>query len=183
VRINEAGEKAGVKVSVNDMLIKACAMALIAHPDANASYTDKGVAQHKSAHVSVAVAIQGGLITPVVRDAQSEGPRADRGRDEGSCDAGAREEAEAAGIHGRHVLDLEPRHDGHQGQFASIINPPEGMILSVGAGEKRCGEGRQVVVKDDKRRDRDDGGWRDEAVTLTKHCFAITAWSMARWHA
>jgi pyruvate dehydrogenase E2 component (dihydrolipoamide acetyltransferase) len=73
VRINEAGEKAGVKVSVNDMLIKACAMALMAHPDANASYTDKGVAHHKSAHVSVAVAIQGGLITPVVRDAQSKG--------------------------------------------------------------------------------------------------------------
>ncbi|RYZ11114.1 MAG: pyruvate dehydrogenase complex dihydrolipoamide acetyltransferase, partial [Alphaproteobacteria bacterium] len=61
-RINEAGEKAGVKVSVNDMLIKACAMALMANPDANASYTDKGVAQHKSAHVSVAVAITGGLI-------------------------------------------------------------------------------------------------------------------------
>ncbi len=73
VRINEAGEKAGVKVSVNDMLIKACAMALMAHPDANASYTDKGVAQHKSAHVSVAVAIPGGLITPVVRDAQTKG--------------------------------------------------------------------------------------------------------------
>ena len=72
-RINEAGEKAGVKVSVNDMLIKACAMALMANPDANASYTDKGVAQHKSAHVSVAVAITGGLITPVVRDAQSKG--------------------------------------------------------------------------------------------------------------
>ena len=73
VRINEAGEKAGVKVSVNDMLIKACAMALMQHPDANASYTDKGVAQHKSAHVSVAVAIPGGLITPVVRDAQTKG--------------------------------------------------------------------------------------------------------------
>ena len=56
VRITEAGQSAGVKVSVNDMLIKACAMALMAQPDANASYTDRGIARHKSAHVSVAVA-------------------------------------------------------------------------------------------------------------------------------
>ena len=143
VRINEAGEKAGVKVSVNDMLIKACAMALMAHPDANASYTDKGVAQHKSAHVSVAVAIPGGLITPVVRDAQSKG-LAQIAAEMKDLAARARDK------------NLKPQEYmggtfsisnlGMMGirQFASILNPPEGMILSVGAGEKRA------VVKDDK---------------------------------
>jgi pyruvate dehydrogenase E2 component (dihydrolipoamide acetyltransferase) len=143
VRINEAGAAAGVKVSVNDMLIKACAMALMAHPDANASYTDKGVAQHKSAHVSVAVAIPGGLITPVVRDAQTKGL--------------AQIAAEMKDLAAR-ARDKKLKPQEYMGgtfsnsnlgmmgirQFASIINPPEGMILSVGTGEKRA------VVKDDK---------------------------------
>jgi pyruvate dehydrogenase E2 component (dihydrolipoamide acetyltransferase) len=143
VRINEAGAAAGVKVSVNDMLIKACAMALMAQPDANASYTDKGIARHKSAHVSVAVAIEGGLITPVVRDAQSKGL--------------AQIAAEMKDLAARaRTRKLKPQEYmggtfsisnlGMFGikAFASIINQPEGMILSVGAGEKR------PVVKDDK---------------------------------
>jgi pyruvate dehydrogenase E2 component (dihydrolipoamide acetyltransferase) len=142
-RINEAGEKAGVKVSVNDMLIKACAMALMAQPDANASYTDKGIALHKSAHVSVAVAIPGGLITPVVRDAQTKGL--------------AQIAAEMKDLAAR-ARDRKLKPQEYMGgtfsisnlgmfgikTFASIINQPEGMILSVGAGEKRA------VVKDDK---------------------------------
>jgi pyruvate dehydrogenase E2 component (dihydrolipoamide acetyltransferase) len=143
VRINEAGAAAGVKVSVNDMLIKACAMALMAQPDANASYTDKGIARHKSAHVSVAVAIEGGLITPVVRDAQTKGL--------------AQIAAEMKDLAARaRTRKLKPQEYmggtfsisnlGMFGirNFASIINQPEGMILSVGAGEKR------PVVKNDK---------------------------------
>jgi pyruvate dehydrogenase E2 component (dihydrolipoamide acetyltransferase) len=143
VRINEAGEKAGVKVSVNDMLIKACAMALMAHPDANASYTDKGVAQHKSAHVSVAVAIPGGLITPVVRDAQSKG-LAQIAAEMKDLAARAREKKLKPQEYMGGTFSIS--NLGMMGirQFASIINPPEGMILSVGAGEKRA------VVKDDK---------------------------------
>ena len=142
-RINEAAADKGVKVSVNDMLIKACAMALMAQPDANASYTDQGIARHKSAHVSVAVAIEGGLITPVVRDAQTKGL--------------AQIAAEMKDLAGRaRERKLKPQEYmggtfsisnlGMFGikDFASIINQPEGMILSVGAGEKRA------VVKDDK---------------------------------
>jgi pyruvate dehydrogenase E2 component (dihydrolipoamide acetyltransferase) len=142
-RINEAGEKAGVKVSVNDMLIKACAMALMANPDANASYTDKGVAQHKSAHVSVAVAIVGGLITPVVRDAQSKG-LAQIAAEMKDLAARAREKKLKPQEYMGGTFSIS--NLGMMGirQFASIINPPEGMILSVGAGEKRA------VVKDDK---------------------------------
>jgi pyruvate dehydrogenase E2 component (dihydrolipoamide acetyltransferase) len=143
LRINEAGEKAGVKVSVNDMLIKACAMALMAHPDANASYTDKGVAQHKSAHVSVAVAIPGGLITPVVRDAQSKG-LAQIAAEMKDLAARAREKKLKPQEYMGGTFSIS--NLGMMGirQFASIINPPEGMILSIGAGEKRA------VVKDDK---------------------------------
>ncbi len=143
VRINEAGSAAGVKVSVNDMLIKACAMALMAHPDANASYTDKGVAQHKSAHVSVAVAIAGGLITPVVRDAQSKG-LAQIAAEMKDLAARAREKKLKPQEYMGGTFSIS--NLGMMGirQFASIINPPEGMILSVGAGEKRA------VVKDDK---------------------------------
>jgi pyruvate dehydrogenase E2 component (dihydrolipoamide acetyltransferase) len=143
VRINEAGEKAGVKVSVNDMLIKACAMALMANPDANASYTDKGVAQHKSAHVSVAVAIPGGLITPVVRDAQSKG-LAQIASEMKDLAARAREKKLKPQEYMGGTFSIS--NLGMMGikDFASIINPPEGMILSVGAGEKRA------VVKDDK---------------------------------
>lgn len=143
VRINGAGEKAGVKVSVNDMLIKACAMALMAHPDANASYTDKGVAQHKSAHVSVAVAIAGGLITPVVRDAQTKG-LAQIAAEMKDLAARAREKKLKPQEYMGGTFSISNLGMFGVKAFASIINPPEGMILSVGAGEKRA------VVKDDK---------------------------------
>ncbi len=124
------------KISVNDMLIKASALALIAEPDANASYTDKGIARHKSAHVSVAVAIEGGLITPVVRDAQTKGL--------------AQIAAEMKDLAAR-ARDRKLKPQEYMGgtfsisnlgmfgikAFASIINQPEGMILSVGVGEPR----------------------------------------------
>jgi pyruvate dehydrogenase E2 component (dihydrolipoamide acetyltransferase) len=143
VRINEAAAASGTKVSVNDMLIKACAMALMTHPDANASYTDKGVAQHKSAHVSVAVAISGGLITPVVRDAQTKG-LAQITAEMKDLAARAREKKLKPQEYMGGTFSIS--NLGMMGirQFASILNPPEGMILSVGAGEKRA------VVKEDK---------------------------------
>jgi len=143
VRINEAAAASGTKVTVNDMLIKACAMALMTHPDANASYTDKGVAQHKSAHVSVAVAIPGGLITPVVRDAQTKG-LAQITAEMKDLAARAREKKLKPQEYMGGTFSIS--NLGMMGirQFASILNPPEGMILSVGAGEKRA------VVKEDK---------------------------------
>jgi len=143
VRINEAGAAAGVKVSVNDMLIKACAMALIQHPDANASYTDKGVAQHKSAHVSVAVAIPGGLITPVVRDAQTKG-LAQIAAEMKDLAARAREKKLKPQEYMGGTFSISNLGMFGVKAFSSIINPPEGMILSVGAGEKR------PVVRNDK---------------------------------
>ncbi len=139
--INAAAPE-GVKISVNDMLIKASALALMAEPDCNASYTDNGIAYHKSANISVAVAIDGGLITPVIRDAQSKG---------------LREISEEMKDLATRARDRKLKPQEYTGgtfsisnlgmfgikSFGSIINPPEGMIMSVGAGEKRA------VVADD----------------------------------
>jgi pyruvate dehydrogenase E2 component (dihydrolipoamide acetyltransferase) len=131
------------KISVNDMLIKACALALMAQPDANASFTDKGIARHKSAHISMAVAIEGGLITPVIRDAQTKG---------------LREIAAETKDLATRARDRKLKPQEYMGgtfsisnlgmfgikSFGSILNPPEGMILSVGEGAPR------PIVKDGK---------------------------------
>ena len=134
-RLN-ANAPEGVKVSVNDMLIKASALALMDEPDCNASYTDEGIAYHKSAHVSVAVAIEGGLITPVVRDAQEKGLStiADEMKD---LAGRARERKLKPHEYMGGTFSISNLGMFGIKTFGSILNPPEGMILSVGAGEKR----------------------------------------------
>jgi pyruvate dehydrogenase E2 component (dihydrolipoamide acetyltransferase) len=140
-KINRMLEKDGVKVSLNDMVIKACAACLKKVPEANASYTPAGIAMHYHADIAVAVAIDGGLITPIVRQAESKGLE--------KIASEMKDLAERA--RGRKL-----RPDEFQGgtfsvsnlgmfgvkSFASIINEPQGAILSVGAGEPR------PVVKD-----------------------------------
>src|SRR5262249_28989446 len=69
-KINAALAKQGVKVSVNDLVMKAVALALKRVPEANASYSPEGIAYHHHADVSMAVAIDGGLITPIIRQAE-----------------------------------------------------------------------------------------------------------------
>lgn len=131
----------GVKVSVNDFVIKAIAAALRRVPDANASWTEEGVRRYNMVDVSVAVAIPGGLITPVVRDADKKGlaaisadmqDLAKRARD------GKLKPAEFTGG------TISVSNLGMFGikQFDAVINPPQGAILAVGAGEPRA------VVKD-----------------------------------
>ena len=71
-RVNALLEKSGVKVSVNDFVIKAAAMALKAVPEANASYSPEGIAMHHNADVAMAVAIEGGLITPIIFKAETK---------------------------------------------------------------------------------------------------------------
>ena len=136
VAINAALEASGVKVSVNDLVIKAAAMALKAVPDANASYSPEGIARHHHADVAVAVAIEGGLITPIIRSAETKGV--------GEIATEMKDLAVRA-----RARKLKPEE--FQGgtfsisnlgmfgikSFASIINEPQGAILSVGAGEKR----------------------------------------------
>jgi pyruvate dehydrogenase E2 component (dihydrolipoamide acetyltransferase) len=136
VRINGALEKQGVKVSVNDLIIKACAAALKAVPDANASYTPDGIAMHHHADVAVAVAIDGGLITPIIRAAET--------RTLADISKTMKDLAERA-----RSRKLKPEEFqggtfslsnlGMMGikSFNSILNEPQGCILSVGAGDKR----------------------------------------------
>ena len=127
----------GVKVSVNDILIKASGLALKRVPEANASWIEDGrVAVHKHADVSVAVAIEGGLITPIIFDADQKGL--------------AQISSEMKDLAAR-ARDRKLKPEEFQGgtfslsnlgmfgikSFASILNPPQGMILSVGAGEER----------------------------------------------
>jgi pyruvate dehydrogenase E2 component (dihydrolipoamide acetyltransferase) len=134
--INSAADK-GVKVSVNDMLIKACALALMDEPDCNASYTDKGIAYHKHANVSVAVAIDGGLITPVIFKAETKG-LAEISIEMKDLATRARDRKLKPQEYTGGTFSISNLGMFGIKSFASIINQPEGMILSVGAGEKRA---------------------------------------------
>ena len=134
--INAAAPK-DVKISVNDLLIKAAALALIDEPDCNASYTDKGIAYHKHANISVAVAVEGGLITPVIFKAEGKG-LAEISEEMKDLAARARDRKLKPPEYMGGTFSISNLGMFGIKSFASIINPPEGMILSVGAGEKRA---------------------------------------------
>jgi pyruvate dehydrogenase E2 component (dihydrolipoamide acetyltransferase) len=130
----QAGE--GVKISVNDLVIRAAAMALIAVPKANASWEGENTRYFQHADIAMAVAVDGGLVTPVVWAAEQKGLAALSGitRDlalrarEGKL---APEEFSGGSFT---ISNL-----GMYGirEFAAVINPPQGAILAVGAGEER----------------------------------------------
>jgi len=137
VRINGALEKQGVKVSVNDLIIKACAAALKTVPEANASYTPDGIAMHHHADVAVAVAIDGGLITPIIRAAETR-TLADISRTMKDLAERARSRKLKPEEFQGGTFSLS--NLGMMGikSFNSILNEPQGCILSVGAGDKRA---------------------------------------------
>ena len=135
-RINGALEARKIKVSVNDLVIKAVAAALKVVPEANASFTPEGIALHHHADIAVAVAIDGGLITPILRAAE----------DRSLADIAERMKDLAERARTRKLKPEEYQGGtfsisnlGMMGvrSFASILNEPQGCILSVGAGEKR----------------------------------------------
>ncbi len=144
-QLNEAAplrdDKPAYKLSVNDMVIKAMALALRDVPEANASWTDANMVLHKHSDVGVAVSIPGGLITPIVRHAE-EKPLSIISNEMKDLATRARDRK------------LQPQE--YQGgttavsnlgmfgikEFSAVINPPHATILAVGAGEQR------VVVKD-----------------------------------
>ena len=135
-KVNAMLEPQGIKVSVNDFVIKAAALALKAVPEANASYSPEGLAMHHHADIAMAVAIEGGLITPIIRKAETK-----------SLSQIATEAKDLA----KRARDRKLRPEEFQGgtfsvsnlgmfgikAFASIINEPQGAIMSVGAGEQR----------------------------------------------
>ncbi|WP_193180563.1 pyruvate dehydrogenase complex dihydrolipoamide acetyltransferase [Nisaea sediminum] len=141
VRKQLNGKLDGEKVSVNDLVIKAAAQALKKVPAANASWTDAAIRVFKSVDISVAVAIEGGLITPVIKGAQTKGVL-DIAREMKDLAARARAgklmpEEFQGGTFSISNLGMFGIKD-----FAAVINPPQGAILAVGAGEQR------PVVKD-----------------------------------
>ncbi|SSC73371.1 unnamed protein product [Ciceribacter sp. T2.26MG-112.2] len=124
------------KLSVNDMIIKAMAMALTEVPDANVSWTETNMVKHRHADVGVAVSIPGGLITPIIRHAELK-----------TLSAISNEMKDL----GKRAKDRKLKPEEYQGgttsvsnmgmmgvkQFAAVINPPHATILAVGAGEQR----------------------------------------------
>ncbi|WP_417492169.1 pyruvate dehydrogenase complex dihydrolipoamide acetyltransferase [Maricaulis sp.] len=140
-RINEAAGE-GVKVSVNDILIKAAGLALKKVPAANASWIEDGrIALHKHADVSMAVAIEGGLITPIIFDADTKGLVQISTESKDLAARARTRKLKPEEFQGGTFSLSNLGMFGIQ-SFSSIINPPQGMILSVGAGEQR------PVVKD-----------------------------------
>ena len=135
-RINEAAGE-GVKVSVNDILIKAAGLALKKVPAANASWIEDGrIALHKHADVSMAVAIEGGLITPIIFDADTKGLVQISTESKDLAARARTRKLKPEEFQGGTFSLSNLGMFGIQ-SFSSIINPPQGMILSVGAGEQR----------------------------------------------
>lgn len=132
----QANQGGAVKLSVNDFIVRAAALALREVPEVNASWQDDAIEFHAGADISVAVATDGGLVTPIVRDADVK-----------PLSAIAGEIVELAGR--AKVNRLKPEEFtggsltvsnlGMYGirQFAAIINPPQAAILAVGAAERR----------------------------------------------
>jgi len=144
--INAVAEKKGTKVSVNDMVIKACAKALRDHPECNASWTEDEMIQYGAVDISVAVATDRGLITPIVRNADMKGL---------AQIASEMKDLAARAKIGKLKLD-EFQGGGFTisnlgmfgiNSFSAIINPPQAMILAVGMGEERAvvRKGQMVV--------------------------------------
>ncbi|MGI9373790.1 MAG: pyruvate dehydrogenase complex dihydrolipoamide acetyltransferase [Hyphomicrobiales bacterium] len=143
----DADGKPSYKVSVNDFIIKALGVALQRVPDANVTYTEAVMLKHKQSDVGVAVAIPGGLLTPVVRNVESKGLAA----------ISNEMKDYAARARSRKLMPEE-----YQGgttavsnlgmfgikNFSAVINPPHATILAVGGGEKRgVIEGDEMVIK------------------------------------
>jgi pyruvate dehydrogenase E2 component (dihydrolipoamide acetyltransferase) len=134
--INSILKKDDVRVSVNDLVIKAAAMALRRHPDANASYTPEGIALHHHADVAMAVAIDGGLITPIIRSAETKGLAQIAKESKDLAERARTRKLKPEEFQGGTFTVSNLGMFGIK-SFNSIINEPQGAIMSVGAGEKR----------------------------------------------
>ena len=128
-----AEAKGAYKLSVNDFVIKACAMALKAYPAANVAWTDNAILQYGSADISVAVATPNGLITPIVKAAETKGLR--QISDEVKDLAGRAREGKLKPVEFQGGT-FSVSNLGMYGikDFGAIINPPQACILAVGAG-------------------------------------------------
>jgi pyruvate dehydrogenase E2 component (dihydrolipoamide acetyltransferase) len=150
--------KPAYKISVNDFVIKALALALQQVPDSNVTWTEGGMLKHKHSDIGVAVAIPGGLITPVVRQAEMK-----------SLSVISNEMKDYAARARAKKLKPEEYQGGSSAvsnlgmygikDFAAVINPPHATILAVGAGEERA------IVKDGKI----EAAWMMSVTLSTDH--------------
>ena len=134
--LNAGLESRGVKLSVNDLLIKALAQSLIEVPECNVAFAGDHMLKYSRADISVAVSIPAGLITPIIANAGSK-----------SVSAISTEMKELAGLAREGKLQPQQYQGGTASlsnmgmfgikQFEAVINPPQGMIMAIGAGEKR----------------------------------------------
>ena len=141
-QLNKGLESRGVKLSVNDFIIKACALALQAVPDANAVWAGDRILKLKPSDVAVAVAVEGGLFTPVLRDADKKTLSQLSAE---MKDLAARAKTKKLAPHEYQGGSFAISNLGMMGieNFDAVINPPHGAILAVGAGIKT-----PVVLKD-----------------------------------
>ena len=135
-KINAMLEKSGGKVSVNDMVIKAAAVALMQVKEANASYTPEGIAMHHHADIAMAVAVPGGLITPIIRAAETKGLAQIAAESKDLAERARTKKLRPEEFQGGTFSISNLGMFGIK-SFSSIINEPQGAILSVGIGEKR----------------------------------------------
>ena len=126
----------GIKLSVNDMLIKALAVALIEVPECNVSFAGDTLIKYSRADISVAVSIAGGLITPIVANAD-EKSLSKISTEMGDLAARAKEGKLQPAEYQGGTASLSNMGMYGIKQFEAVINPPQGMIMAIGAGEKR----------------------------------------------
>ncbi len=133
--LNKSLADKGIKLSVNDFIIKACAMALQEVPDCNAVWAGDRILKLKPSDVAVAVAVEGGLFTPVLRDAES---RTLSSLSAEMKDLAARAKTRRLAPHEYQGGSFAISNLGMMGitNFDAVINPPHGSILAVGAGQK-----------------------------------------------
>ncbi len=134
--LNAEGADAGVKLSVNDFIVRAAALALKKVPEANVSFADDALLQHHHSDVGIAVALEGGLITPIIRRADEKGlaeisveakELAARARDKKLSPAEF--EGGSFSVSNLGMFGIK--------NFTAVINPPQAAIMAVGAGEPR----------------------------------------------
>ena len=135
-----------LKLTYNDIIVKACAVALTQHPDVNASFTGNAIRYHNRIHLSIAVAVEGGLITPVVRDCNFKTLQQISAE---SKDLIARARARKLKPEEYAGGTFSVSNLGMMGivEFSAVINPPEGAILAIGSvEEKPVVENGQITI-------------------------------------
>jgi len=138
-RLNQRAPKGegSIKLSVNDFLVKAAALALMQVPECNASWTDSAILRHKHADVGVAVALDFGLVTPIVFAAEEKGLAAISSEVKSLAERARARKLKPAEYEGGTFAISNLGMYGIK-EFTAVINPPHAAILAVGAGEERA---------------------------------------------